>query len=94
MKLWWKEWRKAMGEAEGSGELRGLTEARDASATGATRGAGDRGDSGGEGQAGAEICFGASPSRPLEIDACAFRFDPCGDPYYNRLVDCNGVICC
>jgi hypothetical protein len=33
MKLWWKEWRKAMEEAEGSGELRGLTEVRGASAT-------------------------------------------------------------
>lgn len=51
-----------MGEDDGRGDGRGLTEERGASAAGALRGAGERGDSGGERQAGAEMCFGVSPS--------------------------------
>lgn len=87
MKLWWKEWRNPIGEVEGRGEVRGLTEARGASTTGESRGARERGDRGGEIQAGEETCFAASPARAFEIDGCAFGVDPCGDPYCGGLVD-------
>ena len=75
MKLWWKEWRNPMGEVEGRGEARGLTEARGASTIGASRGARERGDRGGEGHAGEDTFFGASPPRAFETDGCTL--DPC-----------------